>query len=54
MSYFPETFSHTINKIKIELDLANYAAKSDFKKATGAGASDFAKNADLHNLKPNV
>ena len=27
MSYFPEPYSHSKNKIKIELDLSNYATK---------------------------
>ena len=27
MSYFPQTYSHIKSKIKVELDLSNYAAK---------------------------
>ena len=30
MSYFP-LYSHSKNKIEIELDLSNYATKSDLK-----------------------
>ena len=50
MSYFPEPV-HSKNKIKVELDLANYATKSDLKKATGVDTSDFAKKADLASSK---
>ena len=32
ISYFPESFSHTINKTKVELVLDNYAIKSNLKK----------------------
>ena len=32
MSYFPELYDHSKNKIKVELDLFNYATKSDLKK----------------------
>ena len=32
MSYYLEPDSHNKNKIKFELDLANYATKSDVKK----------------------
>ena len=33
VSYFPEPYSK--NNRKVELDLSNYATKSDFKSATG-------------------
>ena len=29
MSYFPQPYSHSKNKIKVECDLFNYAVKSD-------------------------
>ena len=32
MSYLPETHTRSKNKIKIELDLSNYATISDLKK----------------------
>ena len=32
MSHFPEPFHPTLNKIKLELNLANYEKKSDLKK----------------------
>ena len=31
MSYFPP-YGHSKNKIEVELDLSNYATKSDLKK----------------------
>ena len=37
--------------MKVDLDLSNYATKADLKKATGVNTSDFAKKADLANLK---
>ena len=40
--------------MNIELDLSNYATKTDLKNATGIDTSSFAKNVDLANLKSNV
>ena len=45
MSYF-SPYGHSKNKIKVELDLSNYATKSDLKSATGVDISQFAENAD--------
>ena len=36
--------------VKVELDLSNYATKSDLKNATGVATSSFAKKDDLANL----
>ena len=33
--------------MKVELNLSNYAKKSDFKNATGVDSSKFAKKVDL-------
>ena len=33
MSYFPETYTYSKSKIKVELDLSNCATKSDLKSA---------------------
>ena len=41
-------------KLKVELDLSNYATKVDFKNATGVDTSKFAKKVDLASLKSNV
>ena len=41
-------------KIEIELNLFNYAAKSDLKNATGVDTSHFAEKDDLVNLKSEI
>ena len=51
--YFPEPKSLG-GRVKVELDLSNYATKADFKNATGADMSKFTKKVDLANLKSNV
>ena len=51
--YFPEPKSSG-GRVKIELDISNYATKSDLKNATGVDTSKFAKKVDLANLKSNV
>ena len=52
--YFPDQKSSG-EKVKIELDLSNYATKADLKNATGVDTSKFAKKkVDLANLKSNV
>ena len=38
-------------RVKVELDLSNYATKTDLKNVTGADTSSFAKKTDLANLK---
>ena len=53
MTYFPEPYTHSKNKI-VELDLSNYAIKSDLKKSTSVGTSKFAKKVDLVSLKSDV
>ena len=32
MNYFPEPYTRRKSEIKVELDLSNYAAKSDLRK----------------------
>ena len=51
MSYFLEPYTRSRKKIKVELDLSNYATKSNLKSATFAVTSDFAKKANLTSLK---
>ena len=48
MSYFPEPHAHSKNKMEIEIDLSNYATKSDLKNATGVDISDFVKKTDFN------
>ena len=40
--------------VKTELDLSNFAKKTDLKNATGVDTSFFAKMIDLANLKPDA
>ena len=51
--YFPELKSSG-GRVKVELDLSNYAKKADLKNAAGVDTSQFAKKVDLANLKSNV
>ena len=41
-------------RIKVELDLTNYATKSDLKNATGFDTSKIAKDVDFASLKSNI
>ena len=41
-------------RVKVELDLSNYATKADLKNATVVDTSTFAKNVDSTNLKSDV
>ena len=50
MSYFPP-YGNSKNEIQVELDLSNYATKSDFRNVTGIDTSWFAKKDDLVHLK---
>ena len=55
MSYFPEPYTRSRNKIEVELDLSKNLTKSDLKmQLTGNDTSDFAKMADLANLKSSI
>ena len=51
--YFPEPKSSG-RRVKVILDLSNYAAKADLKNAAGVDTSTFAKKVDLANLKSDV
>ena len=51
--YFPEPKSLGAN-VKVELDLSNYATKTDFKNATGVDKTRFAQKVDLASLKSNI
>ena len=51
--YFPELKSLG-GIVKVELDLSNYATKTDLKNATGINTSSFARRVDLVNLKYNI
>ena len=47
--YFPELKS--LRKVEVELDLSNYATKTDLKNETGIDTPSFAKKIDLASLK---
>ena len=51
--YFTEPKSSG-RRIKVELDLSNYATTSYLKNATGVYTSKFAKKVDLASLKSNL
>ena len=51
--YFPEPKSLG-GKVKVELDLSNYAIKTDLKNTTGIDTPSFAEKVDLANLKSNI
>ena len=51
--YFAEPKSSG-ESVKVELDLSNYATKTDLKNATGVDTLSFAKEIDLSNLKSDV
>ena len=44
----------SLGKVKVELDLSNYATKTDLKNATGIDTWSFAKKVDLAGLISNV
>ena len=48
--YFPEPKSSG-RRVKVILDLSNYATKADLKNAAGVDTSTFAKKVDLAHLK---
>ena len=47
MSYYPEPGSHISYKIKVVLDLLNYATRKEQDNATGVDPSDLAAEKDL-------
>ena len=54
MSYFSEPHTRSNNRIKVELDLANYATKSDLKIAAGLNTLKIVKETDLASLKADI
>ena len=51
--YFPEPKSLG-GKVKVELDLSNYATEADLKNVSGVDTSSFAKKVDSVNLRSHV
>ena len=54
MSYYPEPGSHIRNKVKVVLDLSNYATKKELDHATGTDTSDLAAEKGFIALKTKV
>ena len=53
MSYYPP-YKSSSNNIKVELDLTNYATKTDLKNITHVDVSSFASKTNLAALKSEV
>ena len=53
MSYYPP-YTSSSNNIKVELDLTNYATKTDLKNITHVDVSSFASKTNLAALKTEV
>ena len=54
LTYFPEPYTDTKQKMKFELDFYNYATKSGWKSRTGFDTTKIAKKVDLACLKSNI
>ena len=54
MSYFPDPYTRSKSKIKVELDLSNYVTNSDLRNVTDVDTSQFAKRTDLTSSKSDV
>ena len=54
MNYYPEPDSHITDKVKVVLELPNYATKKELDNATGVDASDLAVEKDYITLKAEV
>ena len=53
MSYYPP-YKSSSNNMKVELDLTNYATKTDLKNITQVDVSSFARETNLAALKTEV
>ena len=54
MSYYPEPDNHVRDKVKVVLDLSNYATKKEWEHATDIDTSDLAAKKDFIALKAEV
>ena len=54
MSYYREPDSYIRDKVKVVLDLTNYATKKELDQATGIDTSDLAAKKDFIALKAEV
>ena len=48
MSYYPEPDIYIRDKVKVVLDLSNYATKKELEHATGIDTSDLATKKDVY------
>ena len=53
-SFFPSLYSHFGGNVIIELDLANYASKSDVKTATGDNTLTLKTDIDINTLTKKI
>ena len=54
MSYYPEPNSHIRDKVKVIIDVSNYAREKELDHAIGVDTSDSAPQKDLIALKAEV
>ena len=54
MNYYQEPDSHIRDKVKVVLDLSNYATKKELEHTTGIDTSDLAAKKDFIALKAEV
>ena len=54
MSYYPKPVSHIRDKVKVVLDLSNYATKKELEYTTGIDASNLTAKKDFIALKTEV
>ena len=52
--YFPKPYNRFGGTLKVELDLSNYATRTDLKGATGTDKSNLALKSNLAKLKAEV
>ena len=54
MSHYPEPVSHNRDKVKVVLELSNYAANKELGHATGANTSDLAAKKEIKSEKSKI
>ena len=54
MSYFPDPYTRSKSKTKVELDLSKYVTNSNLRNVTDVDTSQFAKRTDLASSKSDV
>ena len=54
MSHYPEPVSHNRDKVKVVLELSNYAANKELGHATGANTSDLDAKKEIKSEKSKI